>query len=92
MKIPSEDVPQADLLKEVVRAVEAVAAGATTFQDIAAHFGKVERQGRYYRRAAEILGLLASAGTNHSVLNPRGKPSWLRVLRNDASCWRNWWC
>lgn len=34
---------------------------------------KVERQGRYYRKAAEILGFVESIERNHSVLTPLGK-------------------
>ncbi|PKM51471.1 MAG: hypothetical protein CVV02_05910 [Firmicutes bacterium HGW-Firmicutes-7] len=69
----SSDVPQANDLTDVVKTVEAVANGATTYQDIAAAIGKVERQGRYYRLAAEQIGLIMSVGTNHSVLTQAGK-------------------
>ena len=58
MRIPSSEIPQADLLQDVVRVVTAVHEGARTFQDIANYIGKVGRQGRYYRLAAEILGLI----------------------------------
>jgi len=58
MLIPRDQIPQADVLNEVIRTVEAVAGGAETFQDIASILGKVERQGRYYRLAAQIIGLL----------------------------------
>lgn len=58
MKLSSNNIPQADSLDEVVRTVEAVAAGHTSFQTIADYLGKVERQGRYYRLAAILLGLL----------------------------------
>lgn len=74
MRIPSEDIPQADVLEEVVRAVEAVSKGATTFEDIAHALGKVDRQGRYYRRAGEILGFIQNVPMkNHSSLTPRGR-------------------
>ena len=72
MKIPSSLVPQADRLDEVLRAVEAVGRGAITFQDIARALGKVERQGRYYRLAAEILGFLNNSA-NHAVLTDSGR-------------------
>lgn len=72
MRIPSQDIPQADLLNEVVRTVEAVAAGARTFDDIADAIGKVDRQGRYYRRAAEILGFIQNHH-NRSTLTPSGR-------------------
>ena len=58
--IASSDIPQADVLDDVVKTVDAVASGAVTFDDIADYIGKVGRQGRYYRKAAEILGLLTN--------------------------------
>jgi hypothetical protein len=72
MLIPSDRIPQADVLEDVMATVEAVGSGARTFQDIATAIGKVERQGRYYRRAAENLGLIERSDTNHSVLTERG--------------------
>lgn len=74
MRIPSDDVPQADKLSDVVRTVEAVAAGAKTFDDISQAIGKVDRQGRYYRRAAEILGLVSNVrGQNQATLTNAGR-------------------
>lgn len=73
MVLFSEDVPQADLLEDVINTVEAVAGGATSFQSIAAAIGKGDRQGRYYRLAAEQLGLIAHQGTNISSLTTRGR-------------------
>jgi hypothetical protein len=72
MRIPSEDIPQADVLDEVVRTVEAVSRGAKTFDDIARAIGKVGRQGRYYRRAAEILGFIQNQH-NRSALTATGR-------------------
>jgi len=72
MRIPSEDIPQADVLSEVVRTVEAVATGARTDDDIAGVIGKVDRQGRYYRRAAEILGFIQNQH-NRSTLTADGR-------------------
>jgi hypothetical protein len=72
MRIPSEDIPQADVLDDVVRTVEAVGQGARSFQDIARAIGKVERQGRYYRRAGEILGFIRN-DQNHSELTASGR-------------------
>lgn len=72
MKISSNDIPQADDLSDVLHAVEAVARGADTYGAIAATIGKVERQGRYYRRAGEILGFIRNY-RNQSVLTPLGK-------------------
>jgi hypothetical protein len=72
MRIPSSDIPQADLLQDVIYVVEAVQEGARTFQDIAHHIHKVDRQGRYYRLAAEILGFIKNEH-NFSKLTPLGK-------------------
>lgn len=72
MRIPSQDIPQADVLSEVVRTVEAVSTGARTFDDIAGAIGKVDRQGRYYRRAAEILGFIENK-YNRSTLTASGR-------------------
>jgi hypothetical protein len=72
MRLPSKFIPQADILEDVIKVVHAVDKGATTFQDIAYHIGKVERQGRYYRLAAEIIGLISNT-YNHSQLTQRGK-------------------
>lgn len=79
MKIPSEDIPQADNLQDVVRVVEAVNGGARTYQEIAAAIGKVERQGRYYRRAAELLGFIENTPPNSSKVTALGR----RFLRAD---------
>src|SRR5260370_11082927 len=73
MTIPSRDVPQADDLSEVVRTVEAVSTGARTFQDIANILAKDPRQGRYYRRAAEILGFVRTPTHNRSLLTSAGR-------------------
>lgn len=74
MRIPSNDIPQADKLDEVIRAVEAVSQGARTFEAIAESLGKVPRQGRYYRRAGEILGLISNArGLNQASLTDAGR-------------------
>jgi tRNA-binding EMAP/Myf-like protein len=72
MKIPSDLVPQADNLFDVAKVAECVARGATTYQAIAEGIGKVERQGRYYRKAAEIIGFTESVGANHSKLTRLG--------------------
>ncbi len=72
MLIPSTEIPQADVLDDVVKVAKAVYNGATTFQEIAGFFKKVERQGRYYRLAAEILGLIHN-DRNHAMLTPIGK-------------------
>lgn len=73
MKIQSDEIPQADTLSDVVRTIVCVANGGQSFQEIAAAIGKVERQGRYYRKAAEILGFVVTPIRNHSVLTPAGQ-------------------
>jgi hypothetical protein len=72
MRIPTKDVPQADQLRDVLKVVEAVGGGSSTDRDIGDAIGKVDRQGRYYRRAAELLGLVKSAGANQSILTDLG--------------------
>lgn len=82
MRIATNDLPQANDLDIVVRTVEAVGEGAQTDQDIADAVGEYDRrQGRYYRRAAEILGLLEKAGPNQSVLTRKGQ-QFLRSARS----------
>ena len=73
MRVPSDEIPQADNLLDVVRTVIAVSQGARTFQQIATSIGKVERQGRYYRKAAEIVGMIATPNRNQSILTPIGQ-------------------
>lgn len=72
MRIKSEDIPQADVLAEVINTVRAVSQGGRTFQQIAASIGKVDRQGRYYRRAAEILGFIETPSRNSSIITELG--------------------
>jgi len=72
MRIPSSEIPQADVLDDVVRVAEAVQKGARSFQDLAQYIGKVGRQGRYYRLAAEILGLVVNY-RNYAELTPFGE-------------------
>ena len=72
MRIPSRDVPQADVLTDVVKVVEGVSQGERTFQGLSRYINKVERQGRYYRRAAEILGFVENRA-NDSTLTTLGR-------------------
>ena len=72
MRIQSEDVPQADNIYDVIKAVEAVSQGYASYQEIASYIGKVGRQGRYYRRAAENLGFIKNYH-NKSVLTKLGR-------------------
>jgi hypothetical protein len=73
MKIASDYIPQADNLSEVTDVVQAVANGAHTFAELGDAIGLVERQGRYYRRAAEILGFISRPTTNRSQLTSLGQ-------------------
>lgn len=83
MRIPSRDIPQADLLDDVLACARIVSNGimqgqTMSYQRIATALRKTERQGRYYRRAAEILGLILSS-KNSSRITPLGR----RVLSAD---------
>jgi len=86
MKLPSQsistrDIPQADTLDSVITVVEAVSQGKSSFQDIAHELGLTERQGRYYRRAAEILGFITRIPRrNVSTLTPLGH----KLLRGNT--------
>lgn len=71
--IPSREIPQADVLLDVLKTVISVAHGGTSYQDIARDINKVERQGRYYRRAAEIMGFITLVGRNHVALTALGQ-------------------
>lgn len=73
MRIPSDEIPQADRLSEVIRTVICISQGGQSFQDIAAFINKVDRQGRYYRKAAEIIGMITTPLRNQSVLTPLGQ-------------------
>jgi len=72
MQLSSSYIPQADVIEDVVQVARAIRDGAKTYQDIAGYLGKVERQGRYYRRAAEIIGLIRTSH-NDSELTEFGK-------------------
>lgn len=69
--IPITKVPQADELNKVILAVEAVYQECKTDQEIADYIGFTDRQGRYYRLAAEILGLLKN-DRNYASLTQTG--------------------
>ncbi len=74
MKIASKDVIQADTPERVMMTIEAVARGARTDDDIASAIGNLtDRQGRYYRRAAETLGFLRRESANSSSLAQLGE-------------------
>ena len=73
MRVPSEEIPQADNLIDVIRTIIAVSQGSMTFQEIGQAINKVERQGRYYRKAAEIIGMVQTPSRNQSILTPLGQ-------------------
>ncbi|MDB5054976.1 MAG: hypothetical protein JWM44_3026 [Bacilli bacterium] len=57
--LSSKEVPQADVLPDVIRTVRFVQQHkGSTYSMIARHIEKGERQGRYYRHAAQLLGLI----------------------------------
>jgi len=72
MLIPSDEIPQADILSDVLKTVVGVSSGISSYQEIARYIEKVGRQGRYYRKAAEIIGLIETPTSNSSVLTPLG--------------------
>ena len=73
MKITSKDVIQADTTERVMATIDAVARGAKNDTDIAQAIGGLDaRQGRYYRRAAEVLGFTVRQG-HLAVVTPAGK-------------------
>lgn len=75
MRIQTSDIPQADRIESVVASVLAVSNGASTDIEIANNVPGIigdARQGRYYRKAAQILGFVDNE-RNHATLTPKGK-------------------
>lgn len=74
MKIRSVEIPQADKLESVVMAIIAVANGARTDVEIIKDIPNLttDRQGRYYRNAAEILGFITNY-RNNARLTEKGE-------------------
>lgn len=66
------DIPQADNLEKVIETIEAVGDGANTFEQISEAIGYSERQGRYYRHAAEVLGFVFNKN-NNAILTEAGE-------------------
>jgi len=66
------DIPQADNLYKVIETVEAVSEGAATDIQISEAIGYTDRQARYYRHAAEVLGFVSN-NRNHAVLTNTGE-------------------
>ncbi|PKN77917.1 MAG: hypothetical protein CVU48_10025 [Candidatus Cloacimonetes bacterium HGW-Cloacimonetes-1] len=75
------EIPQADNLDSVLEAIIAIGQGNTTDVTIAASVRSItsDRQGRYYRKAAEILGFVTNRH-NSSALTPKGE----RLLQNPS--------
>lgn len=73
MRIKSFDIPQADRLESVVQVIINVAVGAKTDLQIIKNipYLTTDRQGRYYRKAAEILGFITN-NRNISKLTEKG--------------------
>jgi hypothetical protein len=70
----TEDLPQADSFELVLTTVRAVAAGANTHEQIAAAIGNYTvRQGAYYRKAAELLGLVQLVRPGTTLITPEGR-------------------
>jgi len=73
MILPSKSVPQANNLGRVLGAAQAVKNGSKTDLEIANFLGFTgtneakSRQGRYYRRAAQTLGLLSNENNNAAL-------------------------
>lgn len=72
--VDTSDFPQADRLEQVGKVAIAVAKGNRSDDEIEDFIGlgSAGRQGRYYRRAAEILGLITTS-QNYSSLTALGK-------------------
>lgn len=72
--ISTREIPQANSLENVVDVVEFVAGGYDSYQLIAKKLGLTERQGRYYRLAAELLGFIRNIRRqNVSTLTDLGR-------------------
>jgi len=63
----TKDIPQADKLEKVIQTVEAVYEGASTDAKIAEAIGFTDRQARYYRSAAALLGFITNKLNNADV-------------------------
>lgn len=69
----TDEFPQADMLVKVEETVAAVAEGRSSDSEIeeAIRLDSAARQGRYYRKAAELLGFIQTYA-NHSVVAELG--------------------
>lgn len=83
MRIRSADIPQADRIESMVLATAAIANGARTDIQIANAVPGIvgdARQGRYYRKAAQILGFVTNQ-RNNAQITPLGN----QLVRNPAT-------
>lgn len=71
-KFASRLLPQANSLQKIYLTVTTVASGRNSYQEIAAALDADQRQGRYYRLAAETMGLLTNVD-NHAELTLSGQ-------------------
>ena len=74
MALSTDQFPQADKLGQVGQVAIAVSKGRTSDEAIEKYIGldSGNRQGRYYRKAAEIVGLITTSG-NKSALTKKGQ-------------------
>lgn len=72
--VKTADFPQADRLEQVGQVALAISKGHHADDEIEAYIGldSAGRQGRYYRSAAEVLGLIYNQ-KNYAVLTPLGE-------------------
>lgn len=82
--VTTADFPQADRLEQVGKVAIAIAKGYRADAEIESFIGcdSAGRQGRYYRLAAEVLGLVINT-QNMAVLTPLGEE--FATLVSDAS-------
>lgn len=74
MLLHTKDLPQADRFESVLATTVAVANGLSSDLEIANQIEGIHgdsRQGRYYRRAAEMLGFIKN-DQNHATITERG--------------------
>lgn len=84
MKLNGALVPQADNLIDVGKVVEAVSKDVNGDTALGSYIGKNDRQGRYYRLAAESIGLLYPVNNGLSSLTPAGQ-KFVQSSRLDQS-------
>ena len=73
-RFSTRSIPQADTLDNVIDVLEFVKKGHNSYQAIAKKLGLTERQGRYYRLAAEILGFIRNIKhRNMAILTQLGQ-------------------